>query len=261
MVFGGLSWQRGDGGGGATKPAPPVLWGVEDCCRSEMPSEGDSLGRRRGSRSGWEGSAASRRCPGSKCETPRSESWSLEGREKGLATFSTVQVSQWNQRQCGFWQWDRQIEELENAVVAIFHPGWVWSLDTWRLFNLLNVSRTLRNLKLHTRENPYLDRYKRYFARWMPCRMLSPKQLQPKYVQTNNCLQLGFYVGWSCVLTLMERARYIFIYSSHYHAHKSIHIFMTRYLVLKLTNATSLCGIDLSSRDDIRWCIMINDHL
>ena len=155
----------------------------------------------------------------------------------------------------------RHIEELENVGCVIFHPGWVWSLDTWRLFNLLNVSRTLRNLKLHTRENPYLDRYKRYFARWMPCRMLSPKQLQPKYVQTNNCLQLGFYVGWSCVLTLMERARYIFIYSSHYHAHKSIHIFMTRYLVLKLTNATSLCGIDLSSRDDIRWCIMINDHL
>ena len=75
----------------------------------------------------------------------------------------------------------------------------------------------------------------------------SPNMFKPTIL-----LQLGFYVGWSCVLTLMERARYIFIYSSHYHAHKSIHIFMTRYLVLKLTNATSLCGIDLSSRDDIR---------
>ena len=70
----------------------------------------------------------------------------------------------------------------------------------------------------------------------------SPNMFKPTIL-----LQLGFYVGWSCVLTLMERARYIFIYSSHYHAHKSIHIFMTRYLVLKLTNATSVCGIDLQA--------------
>ena len=94
-----------------------------------------------------------------------------------------------------FWQWDRHIEELDNVGCAIFHPGWVWSLDTWRLFNLLNVSRTLRNLKLHTRENPYLDRYKRYFARWMPCKMLSPKQLQPKYVQTNNLVATRILCG------------------------------------------------------------------
>ena len=218
-----------------------------------MPSAGNSLGRRRGSSSGWEGSAASRRCPGSKCETPRSE-WSLEGREKGLATFSTLQVSQLNQRQCDFltmryvgilksWRTQKAQFSIPDEFGHLTLGDSLISSMCHGLYAIL--SYTLARIHTWTVTKDILrDECRAKCCRQNSC---SPNMFKPTIL-----LQLGFYVGWSCVLTLMERARYIFIYSSHYHAHKSIHIFMTRYLVLKLTNATSLCGIDLSSPDDIR---------
>ena len=58
------SRDRRDGGGGSTEPKPTVLWGVEDCGGTEVPSEGGPLGHWRGSPPGGEGGAASGGCQG-----------------------------------------------------------------------------------------------------------------------------------------------------------------------------------------------------